>query len=166
MPEDQAPKYTVSIGLPPTAQFAKGAMLVVRDDTVTGLISALGDVLEDDGLAKSFVQDAFKKEVTATVSGAPAPTPAAAPTPPASKPSGGKPWESRSSGPAPSNGKASEAQVKMLFGIIGDLGWSIDDGAEFIGQQLGREDTPRLKDLSKGEASKAIDALRTFQNSQ
>ncbi|MBA2706667.1 MAG: hypothetical protein H0U59_02535, partial [Gemmatimonadaceae bacterium] len=68
--------------------------------------------------------------------------------------------------PAPSNGKASEAQVKMLFAVIGDLGWSLDDGAEYIGQQLGLDSSPRLKELSKADASKAIDSLRSFQNAQ
>ena len=167
------PKYTLSIGLAPTAQFAKGAMLVARDETVTGLIAAFADLFEDDGLAKALVQEAFKKEAAQIVAGAPA---QAAPSPPQktwNKPAAPapatpapKPWESRGSGPAPSNGKASEAQVKMLFAVIGDLGWSLDDGAEYIGQQLGLDSSPRLKELSKADASKAIDSLRSFQNAQ
>ncbi len=169
------PKYTLSIGLAPTAQFAKGAMLVARDETVTGLIGAFADLFEDDELAKALVQEAFKKEAAHIVAGAPAPATQAPPAqktwnkptaPAAPATPAPKPWESRGSGPAPSNGKASEAQVKMLFAVIGDLGWSIDDGAEFIGQQLGLDSSPRLKELSKADASKAIDSLRTFQNSQ
>lgn len=163
MTEQQA-TFTVTVSGAPTAQYAKGPMLVARGDTRDEIVQALADVFDDEGIASAYV-DTFKVEaersIKLAVEGVLAkpdlPDPGRTETAPR------KPWKKPST-PKPSAapiGLASDKQLKAVYAISKGIGMDDDDLLEFANEQVGELNA--ISNITRGQASKLIDSLRSVQ---